>query len=511
MTGTILFFNGRVFPGDPSGVPSEALSVRDGCIEAIGSEEQVRATVENPDRAIDLKGKALIPSFSDSLGRLHYETMARSQVDLSKERSMTEIFSVIERFSKALPPESWIVGYGWNKGQWGWQRFPHRADLDLVSPHHPVFLFSADYRVAWLNSAAIEKLGISHDTPNPPGGEIERDEATRSATGILKETAVGIVSQNLSAPPSLRLEKSAMVIMKSYLEMGVTSVCSHDPEAGFHLMKALDDSQDLPIRVISHLPRSLAEMAFEKGWKTGVRFNRLEIGGLWCPVDGTLASQTALMLEPYADNWSNFGCEMLPDGQLGEFVGECYDRGLYPVLHASGDAAVRESLRAFVEAKAKGGNLRPTLVHGDLLSEKDSPLLSNLNLDLVANPRRIQSESRVGTLHWGKRWARALDLQTWHRSGARLRFGSGEPINHWSPLEALQAAVTSCQGDEPLSIRDGLRALCWGGGSEVGALADLVVLSRDPLQVPPDEIGGIEVIATLLEGEVVFEREGELG
>jgi predicted amidohydrolase YtcJ len=217
------------------------------------------------------------------------------------------------------------------------------------------------------------------------------------------------------------------------------------------------------------------------------------------------------MLEPYADNWSNFGCEMLPDGQLRELVSECCEMGLEPVLHASGNAAVRESLRAFVESKAKDGNLQPTLVHGDLLSEMDSPLLSNLDLNLVTNPRRIQSESRVGSLHWGKRWTRALDLQTWHRSGARLRFGSGEPLNHWSPLKALQAAVTSSQGDEALSIRDGLRALCWAGGCEAGAPADLVVLSRDPLEVPPEEIGGIEVMATLLEGEVVFEREGELG
>jgi len=519
MSDTLLLLSGRIHTLGSDPRPVEALAIRAGRIAAVGSNDEARRAVDSPSRTIDLAGKSVLPSFSDSLGRLHYEAMARIHVDLSRESSIPETFAVVERFAKALPRDNWIVGYGWNKWHWGWKRFPHRADLDLVSPHHPVFLLSSDGRVAWLNSAAIDLLGIGHDTPNPPGGEVERDRATHAATGILKESAVEIFSRHLPTPSPSKLENAFQMVAKEYFRKGVTFVQSHSAAEEFAVLKSLDDRNALNLRVLVHAPGAMLESFLKEGWKSGRRFNRLEMGGSWLAIDGTLASQTAWMTEPYVDDWNNLGVQRVGKDDLETWVEKWSQWEVPPVLHASGDAACRLSLGVFSELCGRSERLRPLLVNGDLLSPGDLASVLESGVDVAVNPRRIESEHDVGFHYLGKRWNRGLELKGWVRNGARLQFGSGEPLSRWSPLVALQVAVAATAGREPLTLEEALRAACrrWSpleGASDPrlspGEPADLVILSEDPAEVPKERIGGIEVLATVLDGEVVYEKEETL-
>jgi predicted amidohydrolase YtcJ len=520
MSETLLLFNGRIRHASHSAGIAEAMVIVEGKIAAIGSLDEARAAAGREVREHDLEGATLLPSFRDALGCLTRETLARSQVDLSKESTISEIFAVVERFAKALPQERWIVGYGWNKGQWGWTRFPHRADLDLVSPHHPVVLFSSDQRVAWLNSSAMGLLGINKATPNPPGGVIERDIATHAATGILKERATDLVADLLPLPPAKRLQESLRECARAYLRKGITHVDSHDTTLGRTLLTEAVAEEDLALKVRTLLRYS--------DWKKSneaeiplPQSERVAAQGVWMETDGTLASQTAWMLEPYVEDWNHFGLEILSEKEIETILLDCLETGTTPTFHTSGDAALRSLLKAI---EATGFSQRVWLVHGDLIDTGERERLAGKNLGLIVNPYRLLSEREVGLHQWGERWHRAIDLPAWTEAGVELAFGSGVPLNRWSPLASLAAAVHPSEespGRPTLTLQEGLAALIRKPANEsrdredgilleVGQEADLVVLAEDPLAVDSKNISRIGVLGTLLDGEWVYRSEKEL-
>jgi hypothetical protein len=527
MPDSLILTNGHIYPLNGIVQRVEAVSMRNGCILRLGSNERVRESLPNPDCEIDLAGRAVVPSFSDNLARLGREGFVRTHIDLTEQRNIPEIFAAVEQCAKKHPRGAWIVGFGWNKGHWGWHRFPHRADLDLVSPHHPVVLFSSDHRVAWLNSAAILEVGIRHDTPNPPGGEVERDETTRSATGILKESALSFVSEHLPDPDQAEVQTAIQEVIADYLRLGITRLQSFDSLEEMETLKEMDAAGSLPIRVVSHIRYSDREEILKRGWKTGQRFGNIEMGGVWLQVDGTLISQTAHMLEPYADDWNKFGIEITPQQDLLQAADWCLRNEVMPVFHASGDAACRSIIQVLDRLGRGRTGPGAILVNGDLAHPDDLSKVSRLNVTIATNPRRILAEREVGLMYWGgTRWRRALDFRGWMDQGAAVLFGSGEPLRHWSPMRALSAAVGATEGRDPrrsLTVEEGLIALSRGVEASLreesgdrfaspGQLANLVVLSRDPCLISPEEIAVVEVDLTIQKGEIVYAKEsGETG
>ncbi len=498
----------------------EAISIRQGHILRLGGNQRVRESLPNPDLEIDLAGRAVLPAFSANLERLVWEALSRLTLDLSQQHNIPEIFALVEQRARTKEKGEWILGYGWNKHQWGWQRFPHRADLDLVAPHHPVALFSADNRVAWLNSRGLSEIGIAHGVSNPPGGEIERDPTTRSSTGILKEAAVGLLDGKLPQPSREELQAVLARIFEEYLSKGVVSIETYETFAHLEILREMGENHLLPLPVVAHVRYQDREQLLQRGWKTGRRFGNLQIGGVWLQVDGTLTSQTAFLEEPYGDDWNKHGIEVSPPEELAAAVAWCREEGFPPIFQASGDAACRnalEALRICAENPIPGAD--PILVHGDLLTWSEK-IESLDRITLVTNPRRILAEDEVGKLFWGSRWKKALNLAAWREQGFRIAFGSDEPLRSWSPLQALAGAVTHGTSAGPrigLGVDEALLALCRpashrppGGTDEVfvapSRLAQLVVLSGDPFVLDAEEYGALQVDWAIRDGSVVFRR-----
>lgn len=521
MPGSLVLHNGRIHPLTGIVHCVEALSINEGQVLRLGTYARVRENLPPATPEIDLQGKVVIPSFVDNLGCLSREIAARVRVDLSATRSMPEIFAAIEQATRKGGTEGWITGYGWNKSDWGWQRFPHRADLDLVSPHHPVALLSSDGRVAWLNSAGLAKAGIRRDTPDPPGGEIERDPITRAATGILLEGAVALIQDALHRPSPEEAANALKDIIQHYHSIGVTSVHSFESVEDFELTRALSGSHPIPLDITCHLGWPACQSRIHEDWKSGERIDGLVLGGVWSAVDGTLSSQTAWMVEPYVADWDKHGIMITPAPQLRQMTEWCLDHLISPMFLACGDAACHQTLEILTEVYEGRGGPHPFIVHGDLIQDQDLDLLRRLGLGLLTDPRRIDSDREAGETCWGSRWNNALDLMAWKDRGVTLHFGSSSPIRQWNPMRSLSSALLSRShlGKRlPLEVTEGLLSLSRpltyqrSGEASTGLLspgrpANLVVLSEDPFQVSPQDVASIQVEITVRGGDVVFQRK----
>lgn len=520
MSESVLLHNGMIYPMDGQEARAEALAIREGRILRIGTAAEAREALPSPDLEIDLHGRAVLPSFVDNLTILSHEIGAKVFLDLSGLLNVPEIFAMIEQATRRSERGEWIAGYGWNKSHWGWQRFPHRADLDLVSPHHPVFLLSSDGRVAWTNSMALEQIGIRRDTTNPPGGEIERDSTTGAATGILKESAVDLVRPFLPRPETDVLENALRDIVRYYHSVGVTAASTLALQGEIELLTRIDKPLGLDFDLTLHVHNHDRELCAERGWKTGSGVSGFSIGALWAAVDGTLLSRTAWMLEPYVVNWDLHGIQITPGEELEDLARWCLASGWDVLFHASGDAACRTVIETLQKTGFGCGMHTALIAGGDLVSEEDLQGIPKCRLGLCCNPIKKVTESDAGKTYWGNRWNRAHPLNAWKQAGAALRFSSMEPLGGWSPLKALQVATDPAQKGMGLTLVEGLEALCSRfshtaaepckkGLLADGASADLVVLSGDPVRVSSQDISDLRVDMTFYEGRLVFNREGQ--
>ncbi len=522
MPGSLVLYNGKVHPLTGIVHCTEAVSIRDEHILRLGSNDRVRDSQLSHVVEIDLQGKTVLPSFSDNLGCLGREIAARTCLDLTAMRSMPEIFAVIEQATRKGGSGDWITGYGWDKSQWGWQRFPHRADLDLVSPHHPVALLSSDGRVAWLNSAGLVKAGIRRDTPPPPGGEIQRDPITGAATGILLEKAVSLISDAFQKPSIEEAAAAFTEITKHYHSLGITSISSFETLDNFAIIRDLAASQAHLLNMTCHVSWPGCQSIADKTWHSGLTANGLTLGGVWSAVDGTLNSQTALMMDPYVTDWDMHGIEITPEDELREMARWCLDHQFSPVFLASGDAGCHHAARIISSEYHGQGGPHPFIAYGDLIHTGDLDLLRRLDLGLLTDPRRLDTDRETGERCWGARWNKALDLSAWRERGVALYFGSSGPIRHWSPMKALSSSLvprTRHERDSPLDVEAGLlaitRPLSYRKGEEGGGLlspgqyANLVVLSENPFQVAPKEVASIQVEMTIYRGHIVYDRHAK--
>ena len=190
MSHGILFVNGRVHTMEPALPLAAAVAVRDRRIVAVGSNEDVRALPGGDDwRIVDLRGRAVLPAFTDC--HLHFLDYAlkASRLSLEDQLSLEESLSRVQEYVQHADPGAWVSGWGWSDSTWPAGAVSWRQLLDRAAPEQPVVLTKRDGHVIWVNSEALRRAGLDEDTPEPPGGVIERDPETGQATGILKEEA----------------------------------------------------------------------------------------------------------------------------------------------------------------------------------------------------------------------------------------------------------------------------------------------------------------------------------
>ena len=517
---------------DASRPRATAFAVRGGRIVALGSDADIQPYRGETTRIVDAGGATVLPGFVDGHTHLASGSELVAGVDLFGMPDKEQWLAAIAAKVDTLAPGQWVLG-----GRWDYtiaeHEYPTRAELDEIAPDNPVALTDIDYHSLWVNSRALDAAGITGETEAPMGGEIVLDAETGEPTGILKETAMGLVR---AAPSYMAAEAAATADLAATVRyvnsLGVTSV--HDmagPEVldGF---RELADAGGLTLRVWYGMtgvvePGRAAELAERRGEyrRSAEGFGPLlELGYLKHIIDGVLSTHTALMLEPYSDDPDADPEPFSTYDALVQYVREGNEAGFPVATHAIGDRAVRMTLDSFEQAGVPG--LANRIEHIEVVAPSDVPRFRELGVAASMQPNHGTGvigkyiTDRVGL-------ARERQAYVWGgflREGVHLALSSDWPTAPMSPLAQLADAVLR---ESPYGLHDGPwypeqaltfdQALyaytqanadlsAWGdeiGSLSVGKWADFVVLDGTLGDAPGRELLEREVAETWLAGQRV--------
>jgi predicted amidohydrolase YtcJ len=520
-------YNANVHTLNAEAPHAEAVGMIAGRIVAVGTNEEVRAAVGGGE-SLDARGRTVVPGLIDAHVHFLSLSLALARVPLQGVRSIGAAVERVAKRAHETPPGEWITGGGWNYNVLHDGRWPTRLDLDLQVSAHPVALSSQDHHSLWVNSRALEAVGIGRETPDPPDGVIMRD-ATGEPTGILLEGAMRPVREAIPIPTPDRVEAALRAGMAEANRLGLTSVGSMEGPDALAALQRLRAKGGQTLRIYQSIPADLLDHAIALGIRTGFGDEWLRLGHLKIFADGTVGSRTALMLEPYEGEPENRGIAVRSQENIRELMRTAARHGIASTIHAIGDAANRFLLDIFEELRADGldHGLRGRIEHAQLLTPQDIGRFAQLGVIPSMQPIHCTSDMFGIDRWWGDRGSFAYVFETLRRTGATLAFGSDAPVDNLSPLAGIHAAVTrqNAEGQpeggwypaERLSAYHALEAYCSGaayasgeeglkGTIEPGKLGDLTILSEDILAIPGPAILEVGVEATIVGGEVVYGR-----
>jgi predicted amidohydrolase YtcJ len=537
MLADLVLYNGPVYTMDPGHPTARAVAIAGSRILDVGTEADLRSLLRPGGTEVDLAGRAVIPGLIDAHVHFGWYSMGRyrREVDLDNVPSKEEAAARVSRKARETEPGQWIQGGGWNKNIWTDSSFPTAADLDRVAPLHPVALEDKSHHATWVNSRALELAGITASTPNPPGGEVLRDQSGHP-TGLLLETAAELVYRVIPKPDVDMMVKALRQAIPVAHRLGLTGF--HDPGSSIVLaaLQVLRERGELGLRALVHIPSDQLDEAERLGLRSGLGDASLRIGGIKIFADGALGPQSAHMLAPYEGTAQGTGLPTLSVDELTELIERSRLAGLSVAVHAIGDAANRSALDAISNAcassRSPGQSQQPSppwlpnrIEHVQLLHPDDLPRLAQLGVVASMQPIHATSDMEMAKRHWGRRCDLSYAWRSILESGAVLAFGSDCPVETLDPIAGIHAAVTRRRVDgapgpegwipeQRVSVTEAVHAYTLGAaqasreenlkGSLVpGKLADLAVLSRDIFTIRPMEISETTVDLTVFNGRIV--------
>jgi predicted amidohydrolase YtcJ len=514
----------------------------DGRIVEVGAEPELSTTAGPGVEVVDLDGGLLAPGFVDAHVHAVQGGLERIRCDLSGFTGRDGYLDAIATYAADHPEQAWILGGGWAMAAFPGGT-PTASDLDRVVADRPVYLPNRDHHGAWVNTRALELAGVDATTPDPPHGRIERD-ADGHPTGTLHEGAMGLVSRHAPDGDPDDYYRGLLAGQRYLHALGVTGwqdaivgdyAGMQDPGPTY---LAAAQRGDLTAYVVGALwwDRELGEEQVESLVERRKTYShgRFRASSVKIMQDGVAENYTAAMTSPYLDAageiTTNSGHSFVNPVALRQYVGRLSAEGFQVHVHAIGDRAAREALDAF--AAADRPDLRHHIAHLQVVHPDDVPRFATLGV--AANIQAL----------WACLDDQMVDLTlpflgvprvTWqypfgdlHRAGARLVAGSDWPVSTPDPLAAIHTAVNRVahgaggrEGEEPflpeqaISLEAAFAAYTSGsawvnhrddaGVLEPGAVADLVVLDRDPFVADPGEIAATKVVSTWVDGVPVFE------
>ena len=499
--------NGVIRTMDPSLPLARALAIAgDRVVGGIGTHETALA----PPDVVDLRGRCVVPGFTDS--HTHFPTwaLARGEVRLEGTRTIEEALARVRGALGDVRSGGWLRGRGWRSGDWSPAVEPTRQALDEVTGAVPAALLARDSHSLWLNSAALARADGDLQVP---GGVVEVD-ARGEPTGVLREeaawhfrdTSIEIHDDEWTAAMRAGLRIAAA--------RGVTAIHDKDGWLGaLRLFQRLRAEDGLTLRVWQSLPHHAVDALAAADVRSRLGDDVLRLGYLKAFMDGTLGSQTARMLD-------GSGVEITSREELAEIVRRAAAAGFPVAVHAIGDRANRDALDAFEETRDawRPLGLRQRIEHAQILAEEDVPRFAAIGVAASVQFSHAPSDRDLAERFWAGETGRAYAWRSLWDSGAVVCNGSDAPIEELDPWAGIVAGVRRTLDDrEPwhpeqaVTVEEALLATtvnpAWLAGDErrrgkllPGYFADLVVLDRDPLTVPVDELPDIRVVATMVSG-----------
>jgi len=497
--------NGVVRTLDPTLPSARALAIAgDKVAGGVGTHENALPSPE----VVDLRGRCVLPGFTDS--HVHFPSWSLAQRDLELDgvASLEEALALVLDHPRR---GDWLRGTGWRSADW--ERQPTRQALDHATGSTPTALWAKDYHSLWLNSAALALAGGELEVA---GGIVERDE-DGEPTGILREEAAWQFRARFGAPSEDDFVDAAREGMKVANARGVVAI--HDKDGWLdapRIFQRLAEREGLSLRVWQSLPHDRLPELEALGLRSGIGDDFLRIGYLKAFMDGTLGSRTARMLD-------GSGVQITSGAELAEIVRHAARAGWPVAVHAIGDLANREALDAFGETKDTWAplGLRQRIEHAQCLAPEDIGRFAAIGVACSVQFSHAPSDRDLADRFWSAQADGAYAFRSLLESGAALVNGSDAPVEELDPLAGIRAGVLRTIDERPawhpeqaLTVEDAVRATtvtpAWLARDErrrgrllPGFLADLVVLSHDPLDCPPEELETVHVVATMVGGRWV--------
>jgi predicted amidohydrolase YtcJ len=539
ISANLVLTGGKVITLDARSSIAEALAVRDGRILAVGTAAEIKPLIGADTKTIDLQGRAVIPGLIDTHTHSRAAGESLYTVNMRDARNVAQALEAIRVFVAGKKPGQWIVGSPWHPpSQLAEKRYLTRQEIDAVAPDNPVFLPTVGHFVM-ANGRALTAAGITKATPNPTGGVIERD-AEGEATGVLMGPAIALLAK--AVPPwtfedVINQYKAAMAYLNSF---GLTSTVDGGLDAeDIRVLRHLANAAEATVRMaIMYRPKDVAATDTTK-WEDVLKGNGAASGfgdewvrfaGVKLGLDGGMTLRTANTREPYPDDASYFGQAYMAPEAFRKLV-EISDRNGWRVgVHVVGDKAIDVALDAF-EALDKDRPIRGkrfVLIHASLMQKDQMERAKKLGVRVdIQNVFMWDKASTVQRFLGLQRANRAVPTRTLIDVLGIENLGAGTdfPVNGLNPFLNMYIMVSRRNPDgarygesEAISREEALRLYTAAaahytfeekvkGSIEVGKLADLVVLSADPLTIPEEGLKDVQALTTIVAGKVVYERK----
>jgi predicted amidohydrolase YtcJ len=497
--------NGVIRTMDPSLPVARALAIAGNRVAGgVGTHESALPT---PD-VVDLGGRCVVPGFTDS--HVHFPTWSLAQHHVRLE-GVSGLEEALERVRSHPRQGSWIRGTGWRSAEWETQ--PTKEALDAVTGDMPAALFSKDYHSLWLNSAALAHAGGDLEVD---GGVVER-YARCEPTGILREESAWQFRARFAAAPEDEFVHATREGLRIAASRGVVAIHDMDGWLGApRIFQRVAERDGLSLRVWQSVPYERLPELEALSLGAGIGDDFLRIGYLKAFMDGTLGSQTAWMLD-------GSGVQITSGEGLAEIIRAAARAGWPVSVHAIGDRANREALDAFEATRDRWAplGLRHRIEHAQCLAPEDIARFAAIGVACSVQFSHAPSDRDLADRFWADRIDGTYAFRSLWDSGAVIANGSDAPVEELDPLAGIRAGVLrtiderlAWRAVQCLTIEQALVAStvtpAWLSGDErqrgrllPGYFADLVVLSRDPLECPPEELETVDVVATMVGGRWV--------
>lgn len=518
----LILTNGKIVTVDENFSIHNTVVVNDGRIVETGDQsltEKYRA-----ESLVDLGGKTLMPGFIDS--HTHIRGRPQRYIELSEVSSISEMQSLIRAKAAELGEGEWITGYGWSEDELTEGRRPLRQDLDLAAPNNPVTVTRAGGHSAVVSTLALELAGITDATPDPEGGVIERDD-DGVANGVIRERQ-GIVDRLVPDSNYEELIASLEVNLNALLSKGITSItdASKSPR-DYEMWEELYANADLT------LPRSALQFQWRNPTaindlkaRVGAGTDMLKIGPIKVFADGGFTGPAAFTLEPYVNQGDYRGYLNMPEEELVSLLNEIHDAGWQMGIHAIGDAAIQLVVDILSDALERNprDDHRHYLNHFTMRPpEATMEKMAQHNIHITQQPNFTYTlEGRYVENLDGWRLEHNNPIRSPMDHGITVAISSD--ILPIGPLVGIYAAVTRkgmsgrvFAAEEAITMEEAIRGYTQlgayinfeeelKGSLEPGKFADMIVLSDDILTVAPEQIMGIQIEQTYVDGKLVFQQ-----
>ena len=526
-----VFINGNIWTVDDTLPRAWGIAVTDDRILGVGSEQSIRSRIGPETRVVDLEGRFVVPGFIDNHAHFISGGFQLQSVDLRHARDRAEFTRLIKERAERYPGR-WIAGGDWDHDRWPGGSLPTKELVDRYTSNTPVFVSRYDGHMALANSFVLELAGITRDSPDPPGGDIVKDEVTGEPTGILKDAAMDAVWRLIPSPTEEEVIQAAELALAEARSVGITSIQDISSVAHVAAYRELKMRGALTARMYCRLPLYRWKELSEQNVRAATGDEWIRVGSMKGYADGSLGSSTALFFEPYASDSTTRGLpsDVVLSGDFERWLLAADSSGLQLSIHAIGDSANSLVLDTFESILATNPewDRRLRIEHAQHIHPRDFERFARLGVIASVQPYHAIDDGRWAEGRIGPdRCRTTYPFKSFLDHNVKMCFGSDWTVAPLDPLLGIYAAVTrrTTDGNNPegwipeqkIPVAEAIKAYTihsayaayeegHKGSLTEGKLADFVVLSHDLLAIDPVTIRDVVVEMTVVGGQTVYRR-----